>query len=165
MGYLVSVGAGTFNDVTPQNSETVNIYPNTEIHALVGKPEVKSQGLYRIPVRIVIKGSAVEDAQNTEYEKARKAFDARVALTMDKLMQTDDDETLKYTATQITLAGRALKTNSDPNIAAANQDMDAFSLTQWYDGGMGDGSEVDHVGCSWVEVLLFEAVACASNVD
>lgn len=157
--YLIAQGVGTADDVSPWNSVTTNTYPLTTVHSTISKPEVNFTGNRRISVQISIKGSAANATNNDDPDSVRAAFDARVAETMDALMQTDDEQTLNYTANAITAAGRALATSSPKD----NADMADFTLMEWYESGEGDGpTGPDEEACAWNEILMFDAVCCAS---
>lgn len=135
-----------------------------------GTPEVPLTGIYRIQTALSLKGSASQDPSEPNVQLARTQFDNRIATVYDALMQSDDGDTLKATARLITAAGRALATVIDPldpasvRFASNNADMADFTCTDWYDGGFGDG-QADAEGCSWEEILLFDAVCCSANVD
>lgn len=158
--YLVSAGAGSADDVSPANSRQSKGYPNTTVRATIAKPEVPLTGIRRITVHISVKGSAVQENSETSEEAAREAFDQRLAQTADALMQSDDGRTIRATAAAITAAGRQLAVDNPTDHA----DMADFTCQAWYDGGEGDAPP-DEVGTSWEEILIFEAVCSASNVD
>ncbi len=167
--YLVSAGAGGVNDVTPANTVGKSDYPNTTVRSTLSKVEVAFTGLRRISVQISIKGSAVNAVNEPNKDVSRVNFDTRVATTEDALMQTDDDQTLLATADNITAAGRALAVPADGSdaaalIAANNADMVDFTCQAWYEAGNGDG-EASDPGCSWEEILMFEALCSPSNTD
>lgn len=168
--YLVSVGAGSIEDVAPANSAGSSKYPNTTVRATMSKADVALTGLRRISVQISIKGSATIGINEPNKDVSRLNFDTRVANTDDALMQTDDGQTLRATAGLIAAAGRALAVVVDPNdpksvlFAANNADMVDFTCQGWYDVGEGDG-EANEEGCSWEEILMFEALCSPSNVD
>jgi len=167
--YLVSVGAGGPNDCLPHNTVLANTYPNTDVHSTLSRPEVALTGLRRVMVHISIKGSAVNKPDEPNVDQGRVEFDKRVGVTMDALMESDDGQTLRATARAITAAGRALAVavdGSDAAIlkAANNADMVDFTCQAWYDAGEGD-PETNADGCSWENILMFEALASPSNVD
>jgi hypothetical protein len=167
--YLISVGAGGPEDTGPANARTLSKYPRTTIRAGVGKAEPPLTGNYRVTVYISVKGSAVQDPKEPNPEAARIAFDTRLATVFDALMQSDDDQTLRATKSAINAAGRALAVAVDGSdeaiqFAANNADMVDFTVIGWYDAGFGDG-EPNEEGTSWEEILIFEALACSSNVD
>lgn len=167
--YLISAEAGTADNTFPQSSTKARSFPNTTVQAAVGIPETEMVANYRTQIRISIKGSATDSVDATNEETARVAFDARIGTVSSALKQTDDEETLRFTATAITAAGRALAIAVDDSdaaiqVAANNADMADFTITQWYDRGFGDG-QTDGQGFDWEEILIFEAVACESDVD
>lgn len=167
--YLVSVGAGGPDDVSPANSRASKGYPNTTVRATLSKPEVALTGLRRITVHISIKGSATQNPKEPNSDVARLNFDKRVGDAEDALMQSADGQSLRETARLITAAGRALAVAVDGSdeavlLAANNADMVDFTCSGWYDAGEGDG-EAEGEGCSWEEILIFEALCSPSNVD
>jgi len=143
--YLISAGCGTANDISPSNSAQITTYPNTKVKSAIATPNPVLSGDYKVQVQISIKGSAVTGSVAD--------FDARVEKTGDALMQSDDNVSLRATATLINAAGRAL-----------GGDMLDFTITEFYDAGSGDG-EADAVGCDWEEILLFNVTAANANVD
>ena len=164
--YLISVGAGSASDTTPERSTGENPYPNTTVRADASRPEIQMTGIRRIMLHISIKGSASQVPDEPNPDVARLAFDARCGVTYDALMQTDDGQTLNATCALITAAGRAMATAVDATptaiqFAANNADMADFTLQALYDMGEGDGS-ADANGCDWEEILLFEAVCSPS---
>lgn len=167
--YLVNAGCGSIDDILPANA-TVSIgYPNTVINSRGGVPEIPMTGIYRVTVYIQVRGTATDANGEPNLQAGRIAFDQRVAQTYDALMQGDNGIDLTYTAAQINAAGRGLATPFDNSPAAIslaknNSDMVDFSIVGngWYDKGFGDG-EPDEEGCAWMEVMIFEAVCCASN--
>jgi hypothetical protein len=167
--YLIDAGAGTEADTLPHTSVANTAYPNTVVRATLSKPEVPMSGMRRVTVHISIKGSATNVPKESNPQKARVQFDQRVADVCDALMQTDDDETYRATARLITIAGRDLATPADATpeaaqAAANNADMEDFTCQGWYDGGEGDGA-ADAEGCSWEEILIFEALVSPSDTD
>lgn len=167
--YLVSVGAGSFNDVAPGNTNTAKGYPNTAVRSTISRPEVQLTGLRRITVHISIKGSAVTAPLEPNQEAPRLVFDRRVSDTADAMAMSDDDQTFRATARAITDAGRALAVLFDDSpeaalFAANNADMADFTCQAVYDAGEGDGP-ADEEGCAWEEILMYEILASASNTD
>jgi len=155
--------------VLPANTTSPNKYPNTTVRATLSLAEVALTGLRRVKVHISIKGSAVQRPGEPNEGASRVEFDKRVATTYDALMQTEDGQTLRGTAAAITEAGRALAVAVDGSeeaqqLAANNADMVDFTCQGWYDAGEGDG-EADAEGCSWEEILMFEALCSPSNTD
>jgi hypothetical protein len=170
VAYLINCGnCGGPGDIFPANSGLPKTFPNTIVKATIAKPEPNFTGSYRIPVWIKVRGSAGSNNQNTDLDAQRFQFDQRLGFTQDNLMMTSDQQTLLYTAQQITACGRALVNPIDQSAASLqfaknNADMADFTCQNWYDDGMGDG-EPDEEGCDWVEIFQFIAVCCGSNVD
>lgn len=158
--YLVGAGAGTTEDVLPFTTRVAKTFPNTTVRARMGKPEPSFTGNYAIVLHITVRGSAAQDPTEANEEAARIAFDERVALTADAMMQTDNNADLAYTAQAITDAGRALAI-SDPDNHA---DMADFKCHVLRDDGFGDPSP-DEQEAFWEEILVFEAVCSAIAVD
>lgn len=169
--YLISAGCGSVADVLPYESTTEKTYPNTTVKATISKPDPDFTGNRRIPVHISIKGSASLLNGETDLQQPRIQFDGRVMQTMDALMQTADNQTLLATAALITAAGRAMAIDASnganaaqAQFAADNADMADFTCINWFEAGEGEG-EADGDGCSWEEVLMFEAIACSSALS
>ena len=163
------VPCGAKDDILPANAITPNTYPNTTVQATLSKVEVPLTGLRRISVHLSIKGSAVQEVGEPNPEQKRVEFDQRIANTYDALMQSDDGQSLRATARAITAAGRALAVPVDNTaaalqLAANNADMADFTCQAWFDSGEGDGM-ANAEGCSWEEILMFEALCSASNTD
>jgi hypothetical protein len=169
VAYLVNSGAGGIPDIFPGNSVGEKSYPNTVVLSTLSRPEIPMTGIRRISVHISIKGSATQKTNaESNPEQARVDFDNRCATTYDALMQTVDGQTLKATAVLITAAGQAMAVPVDGTAAAIkfannNADMADFTCQEWYDIGEGDG-EADAEGCSWEEILMFEAVVSGSAI-
>lgn len=168
--YLVSVGAGSFEDTVAANTRTPTGYPNTTVHATLSHAEVNMTGLRRVKLQISIKGSATTDPNDPNPDDTRVQFDNRIGLVYDAMMQTADGQTLHETARLITLAGRALAVSMQPGdpkadqLAQNNADMVDFTCQAVYDMGEGDG-EPSEDGTAWEEILLFDILASPSNVD
>lgn len=168
--YLVSQGCGSFQDTVAANTQAPTGYPNTTVHATLSLAEVNMTGLRRVKLQISIKGSATTDPGQPNEDSVRVQFDNRIALVYDAMMQTDDGQTLRYTARAITAAGRALAVSQQPGnpdsdqLAANNADMVDFTCQAVYDMGEGDG-EPSEDGTAWEEILLFDILASPSNVD
>lgn len=167
--YLVSAGCGSVNDILPAQSTATRPYPNTTVKSTIGTPDPPLSGDYRVKLHISIKGSATQGVSEPNPQLSRVNFDNRVSQTFDALMESDNGIDLEATAVLITAAGRALAVPADGSPAAIlfaqnNADMADFSCLQWVDGGFGDGPANDE-GCSWEEILIFDVLACASNVD
>ncbi len=160
--YLISVGGdcGDATNIFHDLSANQRPYPNTTFRCTLSKPETPFTGNRRVQIHVSIKGQLVIDPDNPNSQASRIAFDKRVAATVDALMQTDDEQTLRATAGLITDAGNALLA-SDP---ASNSDMGDFTCLDWYEAGEGEGM-ADADGCSWEEVIMFEAIACPSAIS
>lgn len=172
--WLVNQLVGGVDNILPFASVKISPYPNVEVHSTLSKPDPDFSGNRRVQVQISIKGSATKDPNNPDSENPRIQFDNLVAAVGDALMQTDDNGvSLNATARGITTAGRALAVDSTNGAIPAavqfakdNADMVNFTCQMWIDAGEGDGEiDADEEGCSWNEVLMFEALACPSNVD
>ena len=166
--YLVSLNnqCGTAADIFSIESRADRGYPNTTCRGFQAQPEVPFTGNETVTVRISVKGSAtLTDAQAAivpvNQNAPRLAFDARVAATSDALMQSDDNSvSLGAVADLINAAAYAMAVADPVN----NGDLADFTLQSWYDKGNADG-EADAEGCSWEELLVFEASCCPSKLD
>ena len=161
VAHLIESGCGTAADTFPDNSQRDKPSLCTTVRATIASPEVPMSGIRSIPVHITIRGSAVRDPEHPDdISSARVAFDTRLALVADALMQSADGQSWHATADLITASGRALAVD-DPG---SNGDMCDFSCQAWYDGGEGD-AEPDQEGTAWQEILIFRAICSPSNVD
>lgn len=108
--WLISQGCGQSDDIHCGFTVATREFPNTTVKAAIGSPETPFSGNYRVRVMITVKGHAEKSKSNaaTDPELARVLFDERLAKTFDALMQTDDNQTLQFTAKSITSAGRGL---------------------------------------------------------
>lgn len=168
VAHLIAEGAGSAVDCTPFLSSGSKVIPCTVVRAKVGKPVIPFSGNYDIIVHITIRGTATVEIGEIDAEAARRAFDERVAATYDALMQTDDNQTLRYTAKSITSRGRALAVDDGSGAEATlkaqqNADMEDFTCLRVEDGGFGDPNPNDQESL-WEEVLVFEMTACGSNI-
>ncbi len=160
--YLIAASAGTINDVLPNNNSGNREFNHTVVQPGLATEMLDCDGPYNIDLYVKIRGKATIQPGTTEYDLNRKAFDERVAKTLDALKQSNDGGgSLQYIARAITTAGRALKTTSDRNIASANQDMDFFLCDEWRSVGFGDG-EPNEKGF-WEEILIFKAICRSSD--
>jgi hypothetical protein len=169
--YLIKAGCGSVDDTLPNASTAKRAYPNTTVHSTISKVEENFTGNRRIRVNISIKGKASQSVQDPDSKQSRINFDQRIAQTDDALMQTDNEQDLSFTAAAITAAGRALAVDlsngADPaqkQLAADNADMADYTCLNWYEAGEGDGP-ADAEGCSWEEIIMFDAVCCASAIN
>lgn len=152
--WLVSQGVAAL----PSNTGASTGYPNCVVKTVRGIPDPPLTGNYRLTSYVTFKGSA---AGGDGTDSKRALFDQLVAKGQDALMQSDSaGYGLRLTAAGITASGRALAV-SDP---ANNADMVDYTCLEWDDGGFGDG-EPDDKGCDWVEISIFNALACSKNVD
>lgn len=169
--YLISVGAGGPDDTVPANTRQPKTPTNTTVRATLSIAEVHFTAVRRVKLQISIKGSAVLNPGEPNPDgTGRKAFDDRISAVYDAMMQSDDGETLRFTARAITAAGRAMAVSVQPGnpasdqFAANNADMVDFTCQAVYDMGEGDGEASDEAS-SWEEILLFDILASPSNVD
>jgi hypothetical protein len=164
VAYLISKGCGTSNDIVPFEYEITRKSLMTTVNTGIAVPDVQFTGNYRIPVVVSVQASASEEPNATNPAAQRLAFDARVALTGDMLVQTGNGQNLQATATDINAAGRALATTGSAQDQTNNADMGDFTINGWFEAGFGKGEAKDE-GCIWEIVLLFTAVGCGANVD
>jgi hypothetical protein len=169
--YLISKGCGSSDDVFPNFTTKTRPITNTTVTSKLAKvdPDQRFTGNRRIQVYITVKGSASADPEQADAETQRIQFEKRVADTHGALMQTDDYETLKFTAAAITTAGRSMAIDASNGagpdqvqFAADNADMVNFTCQDWFEGVEGDGPDADAEGNAWEEVFMFEAIACPS---
>lgn len=169
--FLIQQKCGSIDDVLPANTVQGKTFLNTTVQCTLAQPDPPLSGDYRITVHISIKGSATSPVGEPNPAIQRVNFDQRISKTWDALMQSANGQDLDYTAQQISAAGRTLAVDAsngqDPvqkQLAANNADMVDFTCIQWIDRGTGDG-RANEEGVSWEEILIFEALACSSNVD
>lgn len=163
VAHLINEDCGTAANVIPFLSRTEKTIQNSECNTVVrtrvGKPRVMFSGVYDVVLHITIRGSAVQDVIDDDLQVARLAFDERVARTFDAMMQSDDGQSLNWTAKSITSLGRGLAVIDPTN----DGDMDDFTCLSLTDDGFGDPNPNDQE-CIWEEVLLFNACVCGSNL-
>ena len=171
--YLVSAGIDQ-SQVFPHFSAKERTFENGPIVSPLiypGQPSPSFTGDRRFKVGLQVKGNEANDGSAGAGEAARLIFDAFVGQVGEALMQSDDETTLRATATLINTAGRALAVagtsdeeseKEDWRKAVNNADMEDFTVTQWIDSTFGGGEAKD---CSWEIMIMFEATACESNVD
>lgn len=170
-------------DILESEALADKVFPNTSFDFGVTTPEVLNTGIDRVHLMISIKGAAgqepVQDVKPSDDGPQDPpippvspaiAFEQRVAATRMVLRQTVNNNPNLVSNTMaglITAAGRALAVPADASpaaqaLAAANVDMLDFTCQAWFDKGQGKGQSNDS---SWEKILLFEAIACAANVD
>lgn len=169
VAWLLANAAGTPSDVLPANSVALKHYPCTIVKSYrsAQAPELTGDDYWNCDVQI--KGSASNEANEPNPNYKWVDLDARVGLTKAVLLQgyaatpdqAADQANLTYTAQQITAWGSDLVNPADQSpqakiIAQNNADMAAFTCLSWYYKGQSRG-EPNEEGCSWVEILHFEA--------
>lgn len=161
--YLVSQNVGTNANILPADSQISKTYPLVTVQGVRGTPAPRNTGDYDIEVHVSVKGSAVivpNPGGANPAQQSRITFDTLLQKTNDALMMTADNQSLIYTAQQITTAAQALAAAD----AANNGDLANFTCINWFDEGFGMGDPSEE-GCSWIEVLIFRAVCCASALS
>lgn len=165
VAFLISQGVGDATLIFPKNTRANSAYPNVTVKTPIEEPVIPMTGNRKSRVMFMVKGSASQDVSVTDEDKPRKDFDTLCAKVNDAIMQTDDNQTLQWTADAVTAAARA-KAAADALTPVPGPDVDLADYTclAVYDAGSGDG-DPDEEGCSWVEVLLMDVVYCGSNVS
>ncbi len=145
-------------NVYPANSSYVKKFPCVVVRAHKGHPDVKFSGNWRFQVQIEVSFPAAVQQGQDNPDLNRISLDALFAETVDALMQSDNDENLQATATEITNAGRGL----------TDSDMGEFTCLFWGETMLDGGNPKDADGVNpdvFCEIAGFEAVACPRNVD
>lgn len=161
VAYLISADVGTAASISPAKYSSIRTLPCIIAHSHEGTPEDEMTGDYRFKVKMCVK-SAIKDQPTEAAGTQAASSDELFAEMQDALMQSDNDQDLRATAVLITASGRALATSDPTN----NGDMADFTCKTWYDKGFdGELAEDGNGGVFWLEIALFEAVACSANVD
>lgn len=162
--FLIANGCGDASSVNPSYSVETNKYPVTIVKAYQSQHDPMLTGREVYQVHIQMKESAVSASGEPNPEFNRTRIDALAGAVMACMMQSDDGNTLDYTAGLITAAGRALNTGSPLPSGQNNADMSDFTIDHIYFKGSQRGTPDDD-GSAWVEVRIFEVHGCPANVD
>lgn len=156
--YLVSIGAGTTDDVFPAKRSQSRQTPCTVIYSESADEVAPYSATYTIKTSVMIRTYAGQDYDEADADK-RKACDQRVAATFDGFHWNDDNNQSGDTlATAITNAARADALANPDNADLADYtvlNIRVVSIEQ------GQESDVD----AWVDTINLECVACPSNVS
>jgi len=169
VAYLASVNAGYITDdlaaqILPANSPVEKGQYTIVVHAVRGQNQPERVGNKLFNIQIRIEYSAVTEVSDPNPEGARVLLDQVVGQVAYALLQSDDGQSLNYTARAITTAGRALSNTGTAQSKANNADMANFTLQYLFDQGQTRG-EPNEEGASWVEVLNFDATCIPVAVD
>lgn len=162
--FLIANDCGDESNVNPSYSIATNAYPITTVKSYQSQHDPMLTGRDVYQVEIEMKQSAVTASGNPNPEFNRAEIDALVGAVMAAMMQSNDANTLDYTARQITLAGRALNTGSILTDGQNNSDMSDFTVDHIYFKGSQRG-DTDEEGTAWIEKRTFECHGCPANVD
>lgn len=162
--FLIINCCGDSTNVSPSTSIAVNKYQLIQVKAFQSQHDPMLTGRESYQVQIQCKASAITESGNPNPEFRRAQLDALRGQALACLMQSDDDNTLDYTAAAITKAGRALNTGITLPDGQNNADMSDFTIDHLYWRGSTRG-EPDDEAAAWVEILNFEVHGCAANVD
>lgn len=167
--WLIANGAGAATDVLPATGVTPKYYPCTIIIARRSTQEPELTGNDMWDVEIMVKGSAASEGNEPNPAFRRVQLDQRLGLTKACLLQgyiassgrAADQANLTFTAQQITAWGNNLAGPGDGSPQALqdqanNADMNDFTCMGWYYRGQSRG-DPNEEGCSWVEILHFQA--------
>lgn len=160
VAYLIAMGAGTAADTFPAYQSGTKKLPNTTIRAFQSQHEVKGSGneVYNVSIQSKFP-AAVQPGQSNPHANWLGS-DRRIGLILAAMLQTDDGETLRKVATDITTAGRALAVSDPTN----NSDMAEFTLEEIYFRGSARGTPEEDA-TAFVEVRNFECHGCPLNLD
>jgi len=161
---FIANAAGTADDIFISNDWRDRPGTLTDIIAQSSRHATENSGDEIWTVAIQNKFPAAPQPGEENPEALRVAIDERVGLQMAALAQSDDNQTLKFTTTAISAAGRALTTAGSDMDQANNADMADFTcLFIRYLGATRGRSDED--SATWVEVRNYEITTCASDVD
>lgn len=160
VAYLVSVEAGTYDDTFESYCSMDKVLPNTVVRASGSTHEPLHGGNEVWQLSVIVRGIAVDDADTESRYAAVGALNERVGKCLAAMLQTEDNQTLDYTAEQITAAGRALAV-SDPDNHADMADFTCQSI--YYKGAQRGQPEEDN--SIWAEMRNFEVRCCASAIS
>jgi hypothetical protein len=148
--------------------------PCTTIDAGEGLNEDFQPGNYRfVKGKIILQDVATQQPADPNYQSAFVAARKRADAVIGTLVQSDDDTTMDYTRRLLNTVGRQMAIDAsggaDPvqKLAASNNcDMADFTLLYWILQDYGDPKLENGGDVSYFErELLFECVACNSNID
>lgn len=162
-------GAGVANSIFPANrSGDIDISdgPVVIVRSHSGVPEASNGGVWRFRVEVGIHASAGPQPADANDQTERISLDGVLAATGDALcMQYDGTGDYQATADQITFAAR----QSAQLAGATNPDLADFTLQWWGVSGLDGGNpRIDGTSADtnvFKEIMVFEAVCCASNVS
>lgn len=162
--YLIAQGCGTAGNISPANSQPVNAYPTITVKSFSSEQDPVLTGRESYQVQIQCKTSAATETNDPNPAARAAQSDALVGQVMAAMLQSDDQNTLDYTARAITTAGRALATGLNILPDSNNADMLDFTLDHLYWIGTQRG-EPDDDGSAWVEIRTFKCNGSPSNTD
>jgi hypothetical protein len=160
VAYLISVEAGTADDTFPANGTGDKELPNTIVRSTGSTHAPMEGGNEQWTVSIMVRASAVDPETGEPSESARVALDNRVGLVLAAMLQSEDGQTLNFTADAITTAGRALAVSDPTN----NADMDQFTCQAVYYNGAQRGNP-DGEDAVWVEMRNFTIHCCPTALS
>lgn len=150
--YLVSAGAGTSDEVYTSADSRERQRPSVTVSSLRGQEEFPFSVNWVIELQVKITAPAAMQSGDTNFEKYRKLFDARVATTYDALHQNADGEDgYEQTARNITNAALLLASNNPTDHA----DLADFSCLFFQDMGFERGEPNDQ-SAAFIEILKFK---------
>ena len=128
-------------------------------------PEVQFTGNTVFVVEIQVKFRAVEQPDQ-QAEAQRVAFDEMVGAVREQMMMSDDGQTFGYVVKAINNAAYAATAapgdgGVGDRIAAANADLNDFSIIELYEDAYGPAKCED---VNWAIVQRFKVTACETKL-
>lgn len=144
--------------ITPAYSPNVILtYPVIKCHAARSSQDTPLTYNSRFNFQIRVEQTAVTDVGEENPENQRVILDQLVGQVLYQMLQSEDGQSLNFTAANITAAGRSLANTGSDQSQLNNSDMDNFTIQYLFWRGQTRG-EPSETGCAWVEVLNFESI-------
>jgi len=149
--YLVSVGAGTINDVYPAKRSDNKALPNTVCHSMKWRYAVPHSGVYVVSAQVMVKTLGAPELDQPALDVENQST-FRVADTFDAFFAGVDSSS-EALAAAITAAARG----------TAAEDLQDFTI-QTCEALGGDAGN-DRNGPAWVDSIDLEIVCCPRDVS
>ena len=146
VAYLVSVGAGTVDDVFPAKRSLGRALPSTVCHSESGVEDVAYTGRYSVTASVNVRCPMPVDVGDTSAEAVEYSND-RVAATFDALKMSTGQE------------GRTLANLITAAATAAG--VEDFTALNVIDRGIEQGPDQD----AWVDTIRLEILCCPSTIE
>lgn len=151
--YLISVGAGTADDVYSAKRSLDKALPHTVCHAQRWTLLSPYTATYLVQAQVLVKTNAAVDVDESESD-VKDPSEERVGATFDAFFFADENASAgNDLADAITAAARA----------SGDADLSEFTVQNVEVKG-GDAGQDRH-GPAWMDAIDLELVVCPKNVD